>query len=53
MIWSEAKRVTVGGLRLIETPGLVMGDRVGDGLLEWARHALKRNAFSLAHTLSF
>ena len=40
MTRSKAKRVTVGGLRLIETPGLVMGDRVGNGLLEWARHAL-------------
>ena len=40
MIRSEAKRVTVGGLRLIETPGLVMGDRISNGLLEWARHVL-------------
>ena len=38
MARSKRKRVTVGGLRLIETPGLVMGDRVGNGLLEWARH---------------
>src|ERR1043166_1180371 len=36
----EAKRGAVSGFRLIEPPGLVMGDRVGNQLLEWARHAL-------------
>ena len=40
MTWSKAKRVAVGGLCPIETPGLVMGDRGGNGLLEWARHVL-------------
>jgi len=38
MTRSEAKRLTVGRLRLIETSGLVVGDRAGNGLLEWARH---------------
>jgi hypothetical protein len=38
MSWRDAKRVTVGGLRLIETSGLVVGDCVGNGLLEWVRH---------------
>jgi hypothetical protein len=38
MIRSEAKRMTVGGLGPIETPSLVLGDRVGYALLKWARH---------------
>ena len=42
MTRSEAKRVTVGGLGLIESPSFVMGDRVGYGLLEWARHNGRR-----------
>jgi len=37
----QAKRVTVRGLRLIEAPGLVMGDRVGNQLFEWARHVTR------------
>src|SRR5262245_58816586 len=38
MIGSQEKRATVGGLGLIETPGLVLGDRIGNALLKWVRH---------------
>jgi hypothetical protein len=30
--------VTIGGFGPIKTPSLVLGDRVGNALLKWARH---------------
>jgi hypothetical protein len=42
--WSKLQRVTVSGLGLIETAGLVVRDRVSDALLEWARHDSRRVA---------
>ena len=45
MAGTKAESVTVGGFRLIETPGLVMGDRVGNNSVEftvaWFRHAMR------------
>src|SRR4051812_9094492 len=44
MARSKLQRVTVGGLGLIETAGLVMRDCVSDALLEGACHDSRRVA---------
>jgi hypothetical protein len=36
------KRVAIRGLRLIELPGVVMGYRGGNQLIEFARHVIRR-----------